>query len=103
MAVDRGYGSGAAKRSKRRPLSGAERARAKGLREGTIGRRSDASPFNDIKGRAIGWDELASLAAAAGFSIAGTGMVRTRSSNPSPSRSSYGYFGKPIKQPKRGR
>lgn len=62
-------------------MSGAEKARAKGLREGSLGRRAGASPFNDLKGRAIGWDELAGVVATAGLAAGGMAVSRVRASN----------------------
>jgi hypothetical protein len=85
MAVDRGYGSGnkgtGKANNRKRQMSGAEKARAKGLREGSLGRRAGASPFNDLKGRAIGWDELAGVAATAGLAAGGMAVARVRASN----------------------
>jgi len=85
MAIDKGYGSGykgtGRANNRKRQMSGAERARAKGLREGSLGRRAGASPFNDLKGRAIGWDELAGVAATAGLAAGGMAVARVRASN----------------------
>ena len=85
MSVDRGYGSGnkgtGRANNRKRQMSGAEKARAKGLREGSLGRRDGASPFNDLKGRAIGWDELAGVAATAGLAAGGMAVARVRTSN----------------------
>lgn len=85
MAVDRGYGSGfnntGRANNRKRQMSGAEKARAAGLKSGQLGRRAGASPFNDIKGRAIGWDELAGVAATAGLAAAGAAVSRVRASN----------------------
>lgn len=81
MAIDRGYGSGSKgtgrANNRKRQMSGAEKARAKGIREGSLGRRAGASPFNDMKGRAIGWDELAGVAATAGLAAGGMAVART--------------------------
>lgn len=81
MAIDRGYGSGnkntGRANNRKRQMSGAEKARAAGLKSGQLGRRAGASPFNDIKGRAIGWDELAGVAATAGLAAAGIAGART--------------------------
>ena len=85
MAIDRGYGSGSKgtgrANNRKRQMSGAEKARAKGLREGSLGRRAGASPFNDLKGRAIGFDELAGVVATAGLAAGGAAVARVRASN----------------------
>jgi len=86
MGVDKGYGSGykntgkadptVGKNGKRR-ASGAELSRAKDLKSGALGRPEGASPFNNIKGKAIKWDELTGLAASAGLAAAGIAASRT--------------------------
>ncbi len=87
MAVDKGYGSGykntgkSKKTATRRQMSSAEKSRAADLKSGKLGRPEGASPFNNLKGGAIKWSEIGSLAAGAALAGMGAAVSRVRSSN----------------------
>ena len=86
MGVDKSYGSGYKRTGKadptvgtkgKRKASGAERSRAKDLKSGALGRPAGSSPFNNVKGKAIGWDEVAGVAATVGLAAAGIAGLRS--------------------------
>ena len=81
MGVDNSYGSGVANTGlasnrQRRQMSAAEKARAAGLRAGTIGRPAGSSPFNNLKGGAISWESIGALGA--DIALAGIGYAGSR-------------------------